>query len=278
MPDSVSPLRSPEFLAPIVQQPLIEGPNPYRLCSSDHECGGGDAGCRRTDTLLTFEAENNVYVTGQEYWGPNDVFFVFDGKLYYEKKYINGLLAKRNADPQFLENLSATVDPNILTYNSRCKDVSELSTIIANKNNGMPTFIKETENFFIFEDPGLNDDALVTIDKIDRAMLDRIVNTFTGPNFPNKFVFDKYLYEVDGKLYFADLSHWKPCTEISDEFFFGLFVNQETPTEKYPNAATECYFFPFNPNNLTADQQKRIEIGADFFASDINKKLVVVSL
>jgi hypothetical protein len=166
------------------------------------------------------------------------------------------------------------VDPNIPTTHARPQSLSDIMQIINLKPGGMPTFIKETANFYQFDATGFTASS-VTIDSIDRDMLNNIFNTFTGPAYPNIFKFIDGLYDVNGKLYFIDLVKWKANSGYKSTFF-GVHANPTAATANYPNAASESYFFPFA--TITTEQQQLINICQQFFKTEIDKTLVIKSL
>jgi hypothetical protein len=197
-----SPLRSPEYLAPVTPYvPVV--PDPNRLCSSDAECGHGDAGCRRTDTILVWEQEFNKYVTGSEYWGMNDSFFEFEGVSYYYKPFLQKFI---DSDKIAMAEEEVTLKSIIPDFDASNMSFVDMNTVIQAAPSGMPAFLDQTDDFYMFDSVGTN---LITDETLTRDLLTKIQNTFfTGQYSIPCFGMCDSLYEKDGNLYWTDLCRW----------------------------------------------------------------------
>jgi len=245
-----SPLRSPEYLAPVTPYvPVV--PDPNRLCSSDAECGHGDAGCRRTDTILVWEQEFNKYVTGSEYWGMNDCFFEYEDVSYYYKPFLQKFID--NDKDGLAEEVTAIkaiipgFDPDMSFAN--------MDTVIQAAPSGMPEFIGETNDFYQFKSVGTN---LITAETLTKDLLIKIQNTFfTGQYCIPAFGMCDSLYEKDGNLYWTDLSRWaSPSLDVLKR---GISMVSADGTARN--------FYPFDSSQLSDADKEIITAFGNYNAS-----------
>ena len=256
--------------APLVS-PTPENPNsaPNRLCSPDGMCGHGDAGCRRSDTILKWESENSEqYLPADLQWGARDLFFFHQDKLWYDKSYLETLIAEdlstRSADLvsnteyiNFLDTFKVWPTEDTIGADS----LEEIRTMIGTRPQGLLTFIEETDNFFVFENPGL---TLVTADTINKTTIN-IVNSC----FQSSWRFDCFdpadcLYIHDGKAYWTDLLRWGSAK--SDILQLGISLLN----------IDRLVFFPFTP--LTAEQRDIISIGLAYHSAEYSGGYSIVDL
>lgn len=203
-------------------------PDPNRLCSEDMDCGLGDSVCRRSDTILAWESENpGTFLSPNLVWGARDQFFILDGTINYYKPYIQFLLDDINQAlqtdtsstdfQQFITSLRAIVpeiDPTDCPHT-----FNEVMAIIESEPKGMPKFIKQTDNFLVFEDVT---GELITETNIDAATLDLIAATFTSDyTLPYMDPCDT-LYLKDGKVYWTDILRW--CKPNSPSLRAGIIL------------------------------------------------------
>lgn len=257
--------------APLVcPTPENSHPAPNRLCSPDGACGHGDAGCRRSDTILKWESENlGQYLPAELQWGARDLFFFYQDKLWYDKNVLEILIAEdlavraedliSNTEYINFRNMFDVYAPGGTSQGAESLD--QIRTMIGTNPNGLLKFVEETDNFFVFENPGL---TLVTADNMDRATLDIV-----QASFQSSWRFDCFdpadcLYICNGKAYWTDLLRWG--TFSLDILQLGISF---TATDK-------LLFFPFTPL-ATADRDV-INIGLAFYSADYNGNYSIVDL
>jgi hypothetical protein len=251
--------------------PVVERitPDPNRLCSEDMHCGLGDSGCRRSDSVLAWEAEHSgEHVPAELSWGARDLYFRLDGVAYYYKPYIQYILDEINQNLQqdendadflaFVSSLKALV-PEI-SPSSGPHTLDDIRAIIDSKPAGMPNFIEETENFFCFDDVGTEQ---VTEENITSETLTLIKDTFTSDQtLPYMDPCDS-LFVKDGKVYWTDLVRWHEASSPS------LRAGITLVGENYS-------FFPFAELDATTEQL--VNIYGPKFAEEFNKTFKIVNL
>lgn len=256
-----------ELYEPLPELIVVDGPNPHRLCSPDNECGHGDAGCRRTDTILAWEAENpGQYLPANLVWAVGDSYFVHDGKMFYDKKFLQEKFDKEYRDmlDQHMETGAnciladiESIDPSLVpVFNvSVHKDMEFVRKLIKARPSGLPPFIKETEKFFVFKDVT---NAQVTAANITPEILQKIYNTFIVSNPSNFYCFGyepvthlfSHYYLSSDKYFFTDLNQWIECTtpEAKRVAIMGL------PLE-YEDAIV---FHPFQSESNLSDSEREL--------------------
>jgi hypothetical protein len=256
--------------APLVS-PTPENPNsaPNRLCSPDGMCGHGDAGCRRSDTILKWESENSgQYLPAELQWGARDLFFFHQDKLWYDKSYLETLIAEdlstRSADLtsnaeyiNFLDTFKVWPTEDTIGADS----LEEIRTMIGTRPQGLLTFIEETDNFFVFENPGL---ILVTASTISKATIDTVNSCFQSSWRFDCFDPADCLYTYNGKAYWTDLLRWGSAN--SDILQLGISLLN----------IDKLVFFPFNP--LTTEQRDIISIGLAYHSAEYSGGYSIVDL
>lgn len=267
---------SPELKAPLIVPSVdTSGPSPYRLCSvGDHaECGPGDAGCRRTDTLLAWEAENpGTYVSASTFWGAGDQYFVENGVMYYYKPYLQTILTQLVQDFQsdttntnyttiMAELITLVPEANATLLTTQYPTtLTAVRAIIDSAPSGMPTFIKETDNFYCFEDVGT---AQVTADNITRETLSLIQSTFTsGYTLPYWSPCDALCLN-NNKVYWTDLLRWANVS--SPELRAGIVL-----------VGDNFSFYPYA--SLDTKGQQIINLAGNYLATEFNKPFTIVNL
>jgi hypothetical protein len=251
-------LRAP----PVVTPPQEDGPSPYRLCSLDthsDECGEGHNGCRRTDTILEWEAENpGQYVSPMMYWGGRDLFFEHGDYIYYHKRYLQGIidddyeLMQSQEDQEFINEFCAA---SMLAFES--PDTNGYADFLFNRYNimdviqanpvGMPRFVKETAGFYVFESVGRK---MVNSQTINPLMLRNIyrMTEDTSYFFSTVDPMDS-LYIKDSQFYFADLRAWVSSSinySVRKAMTLGLSIPTDKTIDFYPFARS----YLENPNIL----------------------------
>lgn len=241
--------RSPDLLAP-----LTVPPSPPQVDFMLPIEGETEKEYYIRTAIARYEVEFNTTVV--EEISLCQSFFRHNGHLFYYKPYLEYEITKDNANIQAdlsnttrQQNLAAvqaylglTVAPGA---SASPVSLSEIKQIIDSAPAGMPPFVQETENFYQFVDVC---DKAITIDDIDRVMLDRIAATFTGNSTVYYSDLATGLYEKDGNLYFAKLQEWKKNPQKK----IGIFVNPEFDSVKYPSGANNSYFLAYAP--LTQDE------------------------
>lgn len=215
-----------------------------RLCCTDGPCF-------RNEVIFHFESEWDDYVHPEMKWGPQDLFMRHKDHVYYYKPRMQSIfdadmanLAEDEQNPERMEAMTAVNTFLGYEFAKTRTSMDFIKQLIKSKPAGLPTYVAQSTNFFKFRDVG---DEKFSIDNIDRDLLDRIKNTFTGDYNPLLCDMTDGLYLKDGQLYFTDITRWShnPHGKL------GVFVNP-TESEIYDNAADKAFFFPFE--QLTDEQ------------------------
>lgn len=267
-----SPLRSPEYLAPL-KEIIPVFPDPNRLCSQDGACGHGEGGCRRTETLLAWESENpGKYVPGNLFWGSRDLYFVLDNVMYYYKPFLEKKLEevvqsfeedKNNTEYVTkmvgITQLISEANPALLP-SQYPTSISDIRTIINSAPQGMPVFIKETEHFFCFEDIGTRN---LTAADINRPMLSLIQSTFSSEYTLPYWTPCISLYLKEDKVYWTDLIKW--CKTTSPDLKTGVVFVEDA-----------FRFYTFSP--LDSKGQQVMDVVGNYLAREYNVPFEIVNL
>ena len=253
----------PELKKPLVV-PEVEVPeaSPHRYCSDDGMCGhSDDAGCRRTETMVKWEEENNRILPADLAWGARDQFFFFEDRIYYYKPFLEKVLAEDVSNlaedlnnPAFVSFVTEMKNYAPEFANDATSSLDDVRSVIAKAPAGMPTFVTETANFMVFETPG---NELVT--EINRTVLDAVQATFGDYRF-SCFTIADALYLKDGKAYWTDLTRWVNIT--SDVLKQGISVNGD--------------FYPFG--NLAGDSLAVVNLAGNYFAKDFDKPFSIITV
>lgn len=216
----------------------------------------------RNDIILAFEAEFNTMLTPEVKWNQRSFFFVVGDSMFYYKPFLQSYIDKDiilaqedEKDPEhqdYLKQLLA-IEP---TYNpNRLHTLDHIKEIMTSNSAGFPTFVAETPNFYEFKNIATK---RIIIDDITKDLLAKIRSAFIGPYIP--FPFDNltdFLYEHEDNVYWT-----YPLSAVDDQtskkYNLGIFWDAEIPTEKYPRADKEFYFFPYTDSNNWSDQQTLI--------------------
>lgn len=221
--------------------------NLYRLCEYDEE---SQKGCRRTNIIFALEAEYDTFVDPEMVWGEWDLYCRHEGKTYYYKNWLttcfeedannvaanseNALQAETDA---YLRTMLLPGKQHILGVSS----MEQLRTLAQNPPKGFPSLVIETPQFFQFDDLG----ELISIDDLDKPLLDKIKNTFdqsTNPLLGNLY---NRLYLKNDQIICADILLFD-----SDQNTKLGIIMVPTVSEKYD--IKKAYFFAFEP--LTPEQ------------------------
>lgn len=242
-------------------------PSEHRLCSSDGACGHGVFGCRRTDTILAFEAEFDTFVEDTMEWGMRDMFFRHENHVYYYKKYLqsfidedNEIFKKEGKDtPQeynkIVDYLGYEV-PSLLPTPIRDLDWIR-NEVFAKNPPGLPKFVLETANFFQLEIECDNPSNVrhVSIDDLDRPTLDKIKKDISGDYNPFlSSYFDSSIYNFDGRYYCMDPFSYNYNPNSNGQI--GIFLEPNEESLKYQNSVGNSYFFTFQ--RITPEQREFI--------------------
>lgn len=245
----------------------LEVPTPvqsvHRYCSDDGACGhSDDAGCRRTETMVKWEEETGKILPAELSWGARDQFFFFEDKIYYYKPFLEKLLAEDATalaedlnDPAFSKFVSDMKALAPEYGNDPTTTLDNIRSLISKAPAGMPTFVSETANFFVFETPG---EALVT--EITRDVLNAVQSSFTGEYRFSCFTIADALYVKDGKAYWTDVARWVSVT--SNVLKQGISLNGK--------------FYPFG--TLSEDSLAVVNLAGNFFAKDYQEPFSIVTL
>jgi hypothetical protein len=255
---------SPELKKPLViSEDTSESNLLNRYCSDDGSCGhSNDAGCRRTETMIKWEEENDQLLPANLVWGARDQFFFFEDKIFYYKPYLEKILAEDannlnedNTNPEFVKFLN---DMQSLAPDYKASELNSLADIIELVKlgvPGIPKFINETLSFLIFESPG---DTLVT--EITRDVLDAVNATFTSNYRFCSFTPADALYIKNGVAYWTDLT--RVVSINSNSLKQGVSLNGK--------------FYPFG--TLSADALTVINLAGNSFAKDYSVPFSIVTL
>jgi hypothetical protein len=219
--------------------------NPYRLCEYDAEA---QIGCRRTNTIFALEAEYDTFVDPEMEWGVWDLYCRHDDKTYYYKNHLETMFgddsAVRATDTE--SDIQVETDTFLKSFLAKTAiaDINSLDAIrllIQTPPGGFPKFVIETPQFFQFDNLGQS----ISIDDLDRPLLDKIKNTFTSDANPLLWNLVNRLFIKDNEIVCADLLRFdnNPTAKL------GIIMVPEK-SEKYDNS--KAYFFAFSP--LTGDQ------------------------
>jgi hypothetical protein len=258
---NVSPVRSPEYLAPLTPPPAHPVPDPNRLCSHDGACGKGDAGCYRSDIMIKLESEFGFYVSGSNKWYHGSMIIAEGDYIYYYKPELQRILDQAKAamskllaeSPQaaavqalWMETINSTAQ------NSVDISLDEISSNIRSNIMGMPPFVAETASFYKFanicnEPFDISNVTGNTLAKI-RQSFDPRCNTYMQA-FDNDVLYT----DTTGTLYSLSV-HW--FTNKFPNMDFGCFINSNG----------KDIFYPFSA--LTPPQQNLIDSYNSFEASN----------
>jgi hypothetical protein len=241
-------------------------PNEDRLCSHDGACGFGDSGCRRSDTILAFEAEFDTFVDASLEWGMHDMFFRHENHVYYYKPQLqdridNDIEISKNENAP-IQTYRKIVDylnyevPSLLPAN--ITDLNWIRNEVFAKNPpGLPKFVLETPNFFKLEIECENPSNTkhIGIDDLDRPTLDKIKKDIGGEY--NPFLdsyFESSIYNYDGRYYCMNPFSYKYNPDPKGQI--GIFLAPDKESSKYENATINSYFFTFQ--RITPEQREFI--------------------
>ena len=238
-------------------------PDIHRLCEYEPD---GQAGCRRTMTILALEAEFDTFVSPEMFWGFWDQFCIHEGHSYYEKAFLQKNITDDSAAQGDMAKLNELFD--MLGYRLGYDNLSldTIRDLFKSNPAGLPAFVSETPQFFECEDVG---SKKINIDDLDRALLDRIRDTFVDDVHPLLSNTADCLHDFNGKIFCTDVLAY----ENNPNGKLGLFMVPSV-TEKY--TVGEPYFFPFAP--LTAEQLAIVELYSDIDTEFTGKKLTIVDL
>lgn len=228
MSTTPSPLRSPEYLAPVPSY-VAPVPNPNRLC---------EPGCHRTNLLLLLEAEFGIEVDGGATWPLSGIAIVNGDFIYYHKPTMQEQL-----QAAFTDEMNSLTDPvvaastkaamDFLGVDLPCFDYILMQDIDANiKNNtaGMPPFVEETTSFYKFQNvigtPVSFVDATPDLVQLVKTSFDPACNPFIHP-------FRNHVYLKDGKLYSLAIQWFSTKFNKLD---FGFFASENGNKMFYPFA------------------------------------------
>jgi hypothetical protein len=246
-----------------IPEPTPEVESIYRYCSDDAQCGHSDeAGCRRSETMVKWEAENGRLLPADLSWGARDLFFFFEDKIYYYKPFIEKILSdditnneEDSKTPEFanyISQLGSYADD--LTADAT-KTLDDVRSVISAKPAGMLPFVTETENFFVFESPGTD---LVT--EITRDVLNAVQTSFTSDY---RFAFSDpadALYIKDGKAYWTDLVRW---------------INANSEMMKQ-GITFDNKFYPFG--TLSSEARQIMTVVGEYYSKDYSTQFEIVEL
>jgi len=263
-----NPLYTPEELALTASIPAqSDTPTIERLCEYDEERQNG---CRRTQTILSLEAEYDTFVHPEMIWGVFDEFCIHEESYFYYKPWIQNQI---DADLLNVQNLSVdqsnliTVN-DVLGFNFETARVT-YKTLIAEQPAGLPLFQDQTLSFFRLESVGNTE---ITLDTMTRSVLDAVKASFTDDLNPYLCNMGQGLYIKDGAAYYAGVLAWvrNPTMKL------GVFMDNSVPSENYPDSETTAYFFAFE--TLTAEQVSFVTALYNLEKSDTSQRLEIVYL
>jgi hypothetical protein len=241
--------------------------SPIRLCEYDE---GTQSGCRRTQTMLALEAEYDTFVHPEMKWGVWDEFCRHEGYIYYYKDLIKSQIDSDEsrssndfADTDFAKHHAVVAEH--LGSSFRKNTLENVSNFFRNPPAGFPAFQIETPQFFQCEDIG---EDCITIDDLDRTLLNKIQATFVDNLTPLFSNVSGVLYLHNDKIYCTDYFAY------GETEFPGLGVLM-VPTESEKYKIGNAYFFPFS--DLTEEQTTLIT-STGLLELELNGEVVFINL
>jgi hypothetical protein len=265
-----NPLITPEELAAGPSIPVTASQEAAvldRLCEYTEST---QAGCRRTQTILALEAEFDTFAHPEMQWCRLDHWCRHEGHIYYYKYMIEKLTTVDDANLEDdFENSNFAVHHAVVEQNLGSKfrqtTLEDVSKFFRNSPVEFPKLQTETLQFFQCEDVGNNH---VSIDNLNRDILNTIQQTFTSNITPLFANLSDSLYLFEDKIYCTDFLAYGE-TELP-----GLGVLM-IPTESEKYEVGNAYFFPFS--DLTEEQAALItSIG--LLELELNGEVVFVKL
>jgi len=246
-PDGI-PLITPEELehGPAITPESDNDPTTViRLCEYEEE---SQTGCRRTRTILSLEAEYDTFVNPEMYWGFGDHWCRHEDNVYYNKQYIETIIALDAAELESDRQLTQAL-PSIdavfqfLGYDLHVPfTVDRVYSFFRNPPTGFPALTIETPQFFQCEDVG---QTQITIDQLDRSLLTKIQSRFAGDNNPLLTDLANSLYIFNDEIFCTDYTAYSENVNAK----LGVLM---LPTQSTKYKVGNAYFFPFAP--LTSEQ------------------------
>lgn len=242
-----------------------------RLCEYDEESQGE---CRRTQTMLSLEAEYDTFIHPEMIWGVWDEFCIHEGYYYYEKTYLNKNFNEDIANKELPLPLSESQIPNhealinAVGFDIVKEPQIRFSDLFINSYSGFPTFVDQTLSFYRTESVGNEE---ITLDTMTREVLDALRVAFGDVN-PFLCNMAKGIYYKDGKAYYAGVLGWNNNPNVK----LGVYMNSNEPSENYPNSENTAYFFAFE--QLTDEQQSIVKGLHNLYDDDDNINLEIVYL
>jgi hypothetical protein len=245
-----------------------DSPSVERLCEYDEV---GQVGCRRTQTIFALEAEFDTFVHPEMFWGYWDQFCQHEGHSYYYKALLDlavqrdqGTLDEDETNSSLLTHINIVNNHLGRNYHSPIT-VDYLKGLFTNPPGGFPKLVLETPQFYQCIDLGQD---VITIDRLDRDLLNTIKNTFTTDINPLLTDLSNKLHLVDGKVYCSDYTKFEnnPSNKL------GVLMIAKN-TEKYTEG--NAYFFPFDV--LTTEQQQFVTSLA-LVELELQGEVVIVNL
>jgi hypothetical protein len=269
-PDGLPLITPEEFeLGPSIPvQSDLSPDTPIRLCEYDE---GAQSGCRRTQTILALEAEYDTFVHPEMYWGFWDQWCRHEGNTYYYKYWIETQLAQdmsSRTDDMTNQSVLPHVDAvcQYIGYNfHKTPTLEEVYALFRNPPAGFPEFQLETPQFFQCRDIG---QTQVTIDDLDRNLLNKIQSSFSGSKCPFLANVAQTLYLDGDTVYCTDFLAFEENTTAR----LGILM---IPTESTKYKIGDAYFFPFAP--LT-EEQKTFVTSLGLLELDMQGSVVIVDL
>lgn len=227
-------------------------------------------GQRRTQTILALEAEFNTFVQPVMHWGFWDQWCRHEGNIYYYKYLIESMVADddQSLNTDFADNRYAqhhAVVAEHLGPSYRQTTLENVSNFFRNSPAGFPVLQTETLQFFQCEDVGENH---ITIDELDRNLLNKIQTTFVGSLTPLFADVADSLYLHNDKIYCTDYLAYGETTLSS---LGVLMIPRETTKYQVGNA----YFFPFS--TLT-EEQKELISSIGLLELELNGEVIFIDL
>lgn len=224
-----------------------------RLCEYDED---GQAGCRRTQTILALEEAYDTFVSPEMRWGYWDLFCEHQDQLYFDKTFLEFNIDDDDIIPEHQDLLNeinqyAGRDTHLHTMES-------LDALIKSDTAGLPTLIDETDRFYRCENVGTD---MITTENITRERLDIIKDSFTDDVNP-------LLMDLEGSVYISDGK--AICTKV---FSFNRNPNAKLGVLLEDTANDVMNFYPFEP--LTEEQEDFVNKLAQL---DMQKDAVIIDL
>lgn len=200
----------------------------------------------RDNIITAYELETGNTISPEVKWSDKDIYFEQNNKLYYNKIQLLALMTTDAENPPpDIDSIKLGIINDFLGYSiSDPYTLDDIRNIIELKPAGLPMFIEETPEFFIFRSVGT---IRITIDNVNQTMLNRISTTFSSDVNPLLSYLDTGIFDFYGQLYYTNILEYmyNPNGKLGAYF-------QPSSTVVHTGYTENNFFLPFTP--LTGEQ------------------------